>query len=134
MNQYLNRRSKAFYFPAPISYHGCRTDQEHRPRGAFSPFIPVFMQKESQCLDGLTQAHIIRQTCPQTYLTQESEPGITPELIRSELSLKSRRGFQFLKVYLLIDNIFKPTLDVKSYEIKPYPFSGKAQVQCLAEV
>ena len=51
--------------------------------------LPVLL-KEGQGLNRLAQPHIVGQACPQAPPAQESEPGVTPSLVRAQGPLEFR--------------------------------------------
>ena len=80
-------------FLLPVADHGGGADQQDRPLFASLP-VPL---NQGQGLDRLAQSHIVGQAGAQAPLAQESEPGVTPPLVRPQGPLEFGGIRQFLK-------------------------------------
>src|SRR5512139_147483 len=70
-------RGEAAGFPLPITDDRRRADEKQGPTLSETP-VPL---DEGKGLDGLSESHIVSQTCPKTPLFEKTQPRVTAHLI-----------------------------------------------------
>src|SRR5208337_1871295 len=88
----VRRESRGFLFPVCHDRRGAY-EEVRVPLSLLAPCLD-----ECQRLHGLSQAHVVRETCAQAPIPQERKPRVSPCLVRTEGALESGRRGQLLEL------------------------------------
>jgi hypothetical protein len=92
--------------------------------------------EQGEGLEGLSEAHVVCETSTEPGLAQEAEPGVTGQLVGSQLRFEVRRdwqGFELPVAAEAAEPLTEPSLEVRLLDLQPLYLldSSKPQAQCF---